>query len=459
MVAPPSAPIPQEGSNCRGASRSLCLLVLILLSGCARASPVPGSADGGTTRPSEVIFETQVPAVIPTPTQEEDSGTPVIPSTATVRPIQAEIVAVCPVDPEVPFSQLQVDHSLRLLVAETGVGREVWPLYVSQLNSMPTRAPNTEAPPGWASHDFYPSPSARWIVVHYVRPSDGSTLVRLVSTTGDESHDAATLQEGEFPRWVADDRLVILGYTRGDLEPLSMVDPFTGERTELQSLPQGETLEFVFSHEEHLYAVYALAVPDRPFFVYDYSRGSATPAFPWLASIEGEYIRLPGVGQRPSGLFFSEVPRPYGFDIALDLDFEDITEDAAYDEVMTPVMMPWAHERESGAYIWATGGAFPMTRVTPGNYVDPAPLYMFDYHRGILTDYCLAEILADLGVVHSGMLYGSPDGQLLALTLLEVGDSQAPIFSVFGSLVLDVVSGRFTVIEGYEPRGWVLGLP
>jgi hypothetical protein len=380
------------------------------------------------------------------------------------RTFEPEVLKVCPEQQEIPLDEMDLDPRFRLIMREIEhIDNDSGLWSVSSSKPTPQVVPNTQAKEGRSLSGYAPSPSGRWLVLYFVDEGETERSIWLSSLDGQEQQKLLVLDLGKRPDFVTDDEMIVVdvplekqltGERRWyDFVPLVRINPFTGVAKELPALPDGAIYDFYFINKNHRYAVYHLHdKPSEGYFLYNYTESSSTPVFQWLQKIEGWHYLEPGVSQRGNGLFAVMVDRSYGFDMAVDLSFDQIFRQATYEEIMQAIFLPGGDSVDitTLTYEDATKTSFPVIR-TGADIYEPQTLYMFDYQEMILKDYCL-------NVIASGSMSISPDERFLATTLYYVSDqvSGAGIrdFVPKEAIILDTKTGHYARFDGFESGGW-----
>jgi hypothetical protein len=453
--------------------RFLPLSFIVLVSCSPRSTQVVSTrlaeTNQPTRQPTPLYVNTPSKTSIPTASIPIDFQTPTpertVPSPGPTSGIlEPEVVRVCPEQQEVLLGDLDLDPRLRLFVRELEPKKDAsgaW--FVSTSSPTPQVVPNTQEKEGWKLSGYGPSPSGQWLVLYFVGEGGTQNSIWLSSLDGSEQWKVITLDIGKWDYFITDDEMIVIdipeekqamGKQRwDDYVPLFSINPFTGVKKTFPALPDGAVYDFYFAHENQSYAVYHLKGRSiEPYYLYNYTESSSTPVFQWLRSYEGWHYLNPGVGQRRNGLFVTTLDRSYGFDMAIDLSFEEISQCATYNDIMKPIFLPGGDSIDitTSTYVRATKNAFPVIR-TIADVDEPHSLYMFDYSKNVLKDYCLR-------VISSGFISFSQDERFLATTLYyaseNVSEEGTRDLVPEETMILDTETGHYARIKGFESAGW-----
>jgi hypothetical protein len=261
---------------------------------------------------------------------------------------------------------------------------------------------------------------------------------------------------GEFPRFISDEELIVLGDPDDDLQlraweyvPMYTLNTSTGEKTDLPPLPHIEFLSFYFTQQGNHYAVYdAFSHHPHGYYLFDYSSNVSSPIFQWLDHIEGWYPLTPSPHRRHDGSFMVTVGRSYGFDIGADLTLDQVLGETSYEAVMRPVILPGGDSTALISLVHEDAPTDNLPVFRRDTDTGGQSFYMFNYHNMVLLDYCLEPLL-------EGALYVAHDGRYLAGTLTRLIEGEFPDYQPYAAFILDIESGHYAAIEGFVSLGWV----
>jgi len=264
---------------------------------------------------------------------------------------------------------------------------------------------------------------------------------------------AADISVGQRVFWVSDNEILVTGVPNEtdyegrireeDTMPLISIDPFTLITHILSPLPAGTIYVPNSYHSEdgNSYAMYYNQDNQKKaYFLYDYTKGTSTPIFPWIDFSDPTI----GVGIRPNGLYYVASYKS-GVDFALDLNFDEIAHINGYNEAMK-------HLSIGGAHNLIISPMFSLTKsniliLTGANDLSdnqkPTPIYLYDYEANILKDYCLELVQSSVSVDVS------PDEQFVAFTVVEFLDRD-----VYYIVILNLNTGHYSVIENMKAIGF-----
>lgn len=179
-------------------------------------------------------------------------------------------------------------------------------------------------------------------------------------------------------------------------------------------------------------------------YIYDYESGQMHPIFQWLDDIEGWYFLIPNVYPQASGHFMAYVGRTYGFDISRELDMTEMQQSAPYDEIMRRIDMPGEASTEYQYAVYLGLGSNPVPVLGSGIGARSSKFYMFDYQALELVDYCLEGNFSYPSI--------SSNGTYLSMDVFSDGEPS----HVTSTLILNIETGHYTILEGFEERGWLV---
>lgn len=134
------------------------------------------------------------------------------------------------------------------------------------------------------------------------------------------------------------------------------------------------------------------------------------------------------------------VSRSYGFDISRPMSIEELKISHSYSETMQPVMLPQAIMPASETSNFSRNTSAMVIHDDTDNH----RFYWFDYHKGIITNYCFAP-------ESDGFRDFSPDGKFAVFTHYELPNPQPIPKTTF---IFNLETGYVSQIDGYEFIGW-----
>ena len=435
--------------------------VLLLMGACAPQGPLAPSLP-----PTPSLVREGFPTLVPPSPSAFQTPATETPQ-PTVRSVEPEVVRVCPPQAQVPFGELGIDPAYRLILRGVDDAGRPRALVMSGSDTTPLSIPGTEMREGWYLSGFGPSPSGQWLQLDYASPANTQYSIWYSSLDGLEQWRVLILEAGSYTISVSDEEMVVIGIPEQDrfdgqvplteLAPLAVINPLTGLSQDLPDLPTGALFQLYFSYQDERYAVYdSINDPEYRYYLYSYSDHVSTPVFQWLSEVEDSYPTAPATYRGSNGLFGATVSRSYGFDFAIDLTFAEMLEDVPYAEIMQPVVLPGRDTISANTAVYgeAENGPFAVTRHRR-HTMDPNSFYVFNYTTMTLMDYCLGAYIPP-GAQVSGLVSLSPDHRFMAARIEYLTDDQWPIFEPRDALVLDTLTGRFALLEGYLRVGWAI---
>jgi hypothetical protein len=410
------------------------------------------------------LLPTSTPFISPTPRPTE----PTVPGTPSLEKVIPQVVKVCPEQQEVPITELGLDPRFRLLISavQNKGGTEAVDnlskseaLMISGSDPTPQVIPIVNQKDGWKLSGYRTSPSGKWLILYYMDDKETQESIWLSSFDSRRQLKVATIEIGKQDQWISDEEMIITGVPNEERYagkgitwdadiPLADINPFTGETRELAAIPDQAIFDFYFTQASHSYAIYhTTASYGFEYFLFNYEDNTSTRVFQWLSRIEGWHYLNPGVYRRNNGLFLTILNSSYGFDLAIDLDMNEIRQDKTHNEVMKAIILPGGDDESliSMTYPDLTTGAFPVSRISTG-VIKPVPFYVFDFQKGLLKDYCLE-------LNFSGIMSISPNDRFVALNLYTVSGDKINHVDT-GLIVLDMETGHFARIDAFESDGW-----
>ncbi len=446
--------------------------LLILVTGCA--SPI--TTDEPTHTPiTRIATDTAMPSIptltlvpqstiFPTatvPIQNTQTASPtIIPGPDSIEPISLQYLRVCPEQQIVPFEDLSLPQDIRLLVlpGDPYIGYIYSPLVFLPGNSTPHPIPNV----GPASQYYQFSPDHQWI--YFYKPGDTETYesVWVSSLDGGEQWQVMQINENNYAVWVSEQEWFIVGSPEADASerletweymPYLSINPFTLEQRSLTYLAGGRTSGRFYhgfiSTDSQTYTIYHDdKMTGIEFYLYDYTQEKSLAVFQWLK--EMDILDLIGRSGSPpiwvydQDKFAVTVERPYGIDLALNVDIVLAREDRRYSEVMQGFLIPEHLLPANIEGIIPGSGDVALRCQDANNAVGSQWFYVLDYQSTALRDYCFS--LIDLAAKR---IVFSPDGRFAAITFNPDRRENLPYIGI-----LDLESGVMAYLYGYYMIDW-----
>jgi hypothetical protein len=445
--------------------QKLTLLLIILFSAsCAQRNI-------NTTKvPTEITIETPIPSKRSshpslTPTNSLPTySVKITPSDTTnthlinLEKALPRVLKKCPPQREVPLTELGLEPDSRLLVMSFDeVPGEPMKYGVSMISGddlNPQLIPNTTSTDGWLYGNFSINPNGQWLLFMRWHEGDQQRHVWVSSLDGKQQWEVVTINDREWIYWVSEIELVVLGipeeragsFVTMDEYPLYSVNPFSGEKRTLLPLPDSAIFNGYFTLGGKPYTLYYEGLqPFEKIILYDYSNDLSTPIAQWLVGKEWINFHNAGVGVNEEGVFDIRVYQPYGFDLAVNLDLENISLPNSYEEVMVAVVLPGVFLNN---VVWRIGkDSFAIEQTYYENGENPTCFYVLEYNKMNLKDYCL-DVEDPSNPVHISL-----DGRFVSFSLLEGLGSSNPLHAK-EVVILDLETGRISRINGFKVLGW-----
>ena len=179
--------------------------------------------------------------------------------------------------------------------------------------------------------------------------------------------------------------------------------------------------------------------------------------FPWVNAADWMDSDLMAhlrsrVWQDSSDLFNLAVTQTFGLDLSLNLTFDDAASQGQYDDRMLSIAVPpgWGYSSPSSPI------GLPNTRITWVSYDGHLLGVERQLHEGVrsfLLDTDTLQITEYCGDLPSVFVpFESPDGRFLLWNV----ESPASPNSVTSTVILDLPTGRYAILEGAEALGWLV---
>lgn len=427
---------------------------------CTKAPTLNKTVESTLTRTSDITSPSpspQIPDVTITPSGSQSSE---------ISPPFIE--KLCPQGRKVPFNELEISDSTRLMLRDEDIHLDenevyIWTLSITQ--TQPVTVPNIV--PGArivAPFQIIPSPDLNkfiyWGQAHkndkeqylydfWINSIDGKQQWKL----------ASDIPAGINPKWISDDRIEFWKASRLAIECPTLeftIDPFT---LQIQEAP-------IFPELDGIYCAYPgwILSPDRTKALYpkngntsttqwvinDLSSGQTAPVFPWLKDIELFYPYF-GINIRWTNKGFDFVfLQDFGFDFLLDLPVSAIDDSAVPlerfslpREVMNNQLNWWSADGRYFSFDMVDENVDQNEFALRGE-VAPSHFYLFDTKTKVLRDYCLDR--GDFGELKGDawMPVVSKDGRFMAWGIYEQPNEQR---YPYGIIILDLETGRYAELS------------
>ena len=447
--------------------RIFCLsILLLLLTACTvdsnpglpptmTRSPVPTTQSTSTSTPSVTADATASQEKPTTSPSAEISATS---PTSTVTEVLANIEYICPEERLVPLASLGLSAEDRIIVEDIDNSTGGF-FMLGGTDTEPIPIPNTAPEPGYHNEFERASPDGRWFLYYKVLNGTFDATLWISSFDGEQQWQIMPIDTRAPAGWVSNEEIV--GVSRpGDREnytPILLLNPFTQEINSLSPIPaSGRGLNWWNSddinYEIYFDNFYILPSGEHAgrFAIYNYNTDETHLAFQWL-NAETDYLRdhfylyyMFRIFDTPEGLISLILVRPYGFDIAANLDIDTIITASDYEEIMQPVILPGDNPDMRITWIARTNPSFAFDRLDYRQYEPRSTqFYVFNYQNMSLIDYCYDRGYTDI------ISYGSPDDRYLAWNTYEVESND-----IVGVNVIDFETGRVSYLDGVEVIGW-----
>lgn len=297
--------------------------------------------------------------------------------------------------------------------------------------------------------DVRVSPSGLWISIIRWRENSQQKTVWISRIDGENQRIVADIDRMQRVFWISDSEILVVGvpdeadYEGGipeeDMRPLFSINTFTSETQNLAPLPTGGVYVHSSYHSKDgiPYSIfYKVDNQKKTYFLFDYSKGTSTQIFRWV-----DTDPTTGIGIRSNGLYYAARRIEGGFDFAVDLTKEQITEDMNYNDVMNRFLFSDDQNLVLSPIFNWTKVEIPILTSASLDDQKPTPFYVFDYETNILRDYCI-----NLGLTS---VFFSPDEQFVGFTINEGIDS--PGYHV---LILNLETGFYSLIEDIRAIGF-----
>lgn len=432
------------------------LLLFAIGAGCTVTKPPIGSPSIETAAPAvpeQVLIGTPLITMTGIPLSTVDSS-------SQQKIISPQLINICPESQLVSFEEIGLPNNLRLLLLPNTVDSYPQapskPLSVSSENPSPTTIIDDEL------YDYAVSPDYKWI--YFNRPSidENYPVLWISSLDGSEQWPVIDLGGNDYAgyaSWVSDQEIFIIGSPHEneisvldpwEYMPFMAVNPFTLEKRILTYLARnqedGVFYYGAFNLDKRLLGMYGRL--NRVDFIYDYGEDKTLPVFSWLETVDPFDMQfIKPIWVYDEGKFAITIVRPYGIDLAFNLDLQSASESKQYSDVMERIIFPEHLLPASVLGIVPDNNLIGLQKYDFFNSSQGENwFYVLDYNNQIIYDYCFnLQNLVKL-------VKFSPDGKFAAFSLenlaTEIEQDERYV------AILNLENGKVTKLKGYVLVDW-----
>jgi hypothetical protein len=382
----------------------------------------------------------------------------------TLQSIKPSIIQMCTNGSnELPVDQIGLGNNLRLLVYPTNqyasgaITGGLW--YISETITNPQIITNTNPISPWIYQSFIPSPEGHWIKMQRYNEDYSQSAAWILSPDGLQKW---LLDEGDFsvviPSWVSDKEMIGIGVPNPeqyedlnweDYIPLFSINPFTLETRNLEPLPEKAIYDRYFTQGSESYTIFHEGhQPYDDWSVYNYNDHTKLPVLNWLVGREDVNFANSGItlqhDSNENVLFYIYVQRPYGLDIAWNLNLDQISLPQKYEEAMTAISIPGEFS-EVTIGPWVNENSVVIETML-GDITDRKldRFFLFNFENKTMREYCLDD-------ERQPEIQVSPDGHLLSLTY---SSTESIGWTPEEVVILNLETGDITRIPDVGAVGW-----
>jgi hypothetical protein len=408
---------------------------------------------------------TQLPIITPIVSATE---TPDVMTTQSTSPapdiISPVIERFCPEQRVVPFSELGLNDSTRLILREADVHHAendvfIWTLSVTQ--TQPVTVPNIVPGARIFSDNILFSPNGElflyrgpgyttggdeWLYDFWISSIDGYRQWKLASNI-----DAYT-----NPKWISNEEIEFWRASRPYVNCSTLeftINPYTLVIKDAPNLPDlfGEYCAYPgwILSPDRSQALYPINgnIFNSQWVINDLNSGHHNTVFPWLNVIDlYEPFRM-HIRWTESGFDFVFL-QPYGFDLLMDLPVSAVEDSEVpwekYSlprEILNYHLNWWSTDNRYFSFDMVDEG---VDQLEMAGESQPSHFYLFDAQTRILRDYCLDR--GRFGEIsgQAGMPKVSLDGRYMAWGIYETPNSRR---YPYGIEILDLETGRMAELN------------
>jgi hypothetical protein len=455
----------------------LAALILAALAGCrGAAEPVVVGMDSATPKAHTATHVvTPTPELTETPLASETlipSDTPLQThlSTPTPTPLPTEtrsftddliIKQLCPEEREVKIGELGLSPNTHLLVVpydySFGSPSTNGLSTVSSKDPTPHLILNSTPPDGYLNIGYSISPDGRWFTFYRLEEGDEVKTLWISSVDGKQQWEIIQLSYGYLTAWVSDQVIIVMGVPGAnelewisgeDYVPLTRINPFTLEKHNLIPLSNEIVHNAHYDINGNPYDIYIDGWgPIYDIIIQIHTDNTTKSVFKWLIGKEWINISNFNFWDDENGMFTVWVDRPYGFDLAENLTIDSISQDISYGDVMETVKLPNGFPNTS-VVAGLENSLYLIERYDRYSQDDNGiNLFIFDFERNILIDYCFdrEDFTTWVNI--------SPDRKFVAYTFFEGEDGENPSHAK-EVVILNLETGHISYLDGVKVVGW-----
>jgi len=420
-------------------------------------------------RPSTIITLTSSPpsSITPNslpPTDQSLGNTP--------GRIIINVEHICPDERIVPLSTLGFSTDYRIIVEDKNSSQGGF-LMLGGSDTVLVPITNASPDPGYHYEFLNTSPDGEWFLFHKVLHDTFDAALWISSFDGEQQWQLISNDTRDAVAWVSNDEIIIASRLneRENATPILLINPFTLEKVSFPPIPEsGISLEW-WNNLDNNYEIYydkyyelTSGEYGSRFVIFNYNVNEEQIAFQWLND-EIEFFNDPSnlfymfrLFETPDRLISMVMVRPYGFDIAVNLDIDTILTENNYQDIMHPVFLPGEEADMRITWVARTSPIIAFDRLIYGQSEPRSTqFYVINYQAMRMVDYCYdrgylpeAMYISTDEKGHTGIVsYASPDESYLAWNIYNLEDG-----NVVGASIIDLETGYVSHIANVEIYGW-----
>jgi hypothetical protein len=379
---------------------------------------------------------------------------------------------ICPNERIVPLSTLGFSTDYRIIVGEENSSQGGL-LMLGGSDTVPIPIANTSPESGYHYKFIRTSPDGKWFLYYKVLIDTFQAELWISSFDGEQQWQLISNDARDAVGWVSNDEIIIASRLneRENATPILLINPFTLKKVSFPPIPEsGISLEW-WNYLDNNYEIYYDKYYEltsgeyvKRFVIYNYNTNEGQIAFQWLND-EMEFFNDPSnlfymfrLFETPDRLISMVMVRPYGFDIAVNLDIDTILTENNYQDIMHPVFLPGEEADMRITWVARTSPIIAFDRLTYGQSEPRSTqFYVINYQTMRMIDYCY-----DRGYIpqtintssdeigHTSIVsYVSPDERYLAWNIYNLEDG-----NVVGASIIDLETGYVSYVQDIEIIGW-----